>query len=44
MIIKTIYIDNNKGFVKIGNIKDNTDELENSLSEAIEKLIEKLVN
>lgn len=39
MIIKTIYIDNNKGSIKIGNIKENQDEVENSLSEAIEKLI-----
>lgn len=39
MIIKTIYIDNDKGF-----IKDNADELENDLSEAIEKHIKKLVS
>lgn len=44
MIIKTIYIDNNKKFIKIANIKDNEDDLENSLSEAIEKLIKKLIN
>lgn len=44
MIIKTICIDNNNGFIKIGNIKDNADKLENDLSEAIEKLIKKLVN
>lgn len=44
MIIKTIYIDNDKQFVRISNINENPDELENSLSEAIEKLIEKLLN
>ena len=44
MIIKTIYIDTNKNFVKISNINENPDEIENSLSEAIEKLIKKLVN
>lgn len=45
MIIKTIYIDNNKGSIKIWNIKENQDEVENSLSEAIEKLIiKKLVD
>lgn len=44
MIIKTIYIDNDKGFIQISNIKENPDEMENSLSEAIEKLIEKLLN
>lgn len=39
MIIKTIYIDNNKKFIKISNIKENPDEVENSLSEAIENLL-----
>lgn len=44
MIIKTIYIDSNKQLIKISNINENSDKLENSLSEAIEKLIKKLVN
>ena len=44
MIIKVIYIDNDKQVIRISDINENTDELENSLSEAIEKLIKKLVS
>ena len=44
MIIKTIYIDSKKDVIKIGDINENPDDVENSLSEIIEIFIKKLVN